>query len=52
MHIEKKICDNIVGTLLEMDGKSKDGTKAHLDLEDLKIRKDHHATPSVRISTQ
>jgi hypothetical protein len=24
MHIEKYICDNIVGTLLELDGKNKD----------------------------
>jgi hypothetical protein len=46
MHIEKNICDSIVGTLLEMDGKSKDGPKARLDLEDLKIRKDQHATPA------
>jgi hypothetical protein len=40
MHIEKNICDSILGTLLEMDGKSKDGMKARLDLQDLKIRKD------------
>ena len=45
MHIEKNICDNILGTLLEMDGKSKDGTKARLDLEFLKIREDQHAKP-------
>ena len=42
MHIEKNICDSIVGTLLEMDKKSKDGVKARLDLQDLKIRKDQH----------
>ena len=45
MHIEKNICDSILGTLLEMDGKSKDGPKARLDLEDLKIRKDQHPKP-------
>ena len=46
MHIEKNICDSILGTLLEMDRKSKDGTKARLDLEDLKIREDQHAKPA------
>ena len=29
-----------------MDGKSKDGTKARLDLENLKIREDHHGKPT------
>jgi hypothetical protein len=42
MHIEKNICDSILGTLLEMDGKSKDSLKARLDLQDMKIRKDQH----------
>jgi hypothetical protein len=46
MHIKKNICDIILGTSLEMDGKSKDGMKAHLDLEDLEIRKDQHAKPA------
>jgi len=45
MHIEKNICDSVLGTLLEIDGKSKDGVKARLDLEDLKIRKDQHPKP-------
>jgi hypothetical protein len=40
MHIEKNVCDNIVGTLLNDPVKSKDTTKARLDLEDLKIRKE------------
>ena len=31
MHIEKNICDNILGTLLGMEGKSKDGEKARLN---------------------
>ncbi|XXG46959.1 hypothetical protein AAC387_Pa02g1683 [Persea americana] len=31
MHIEKNICDNIVGTLLNIEGKTKDSLKAHLD---------------------
>ncbi|CAL5403721.1 unnamed protein product [Camellia sinensis] len=42
MHIEKNICDNVVGTLLSVDGKNKDTDKARLDLEDMKIRKELH----------
>jgi hypothetical protein len=42
MHIEKNICDNILGTLLCMEGKSKDSEKARLDMEHLGIRKDQH----------
>ncbi|XP_052181232.1 uncharacterized protein LOC127794290 [Diospyros lotus] len=40
MHIEKNVCDNIVGTLLNDPMKSKDTVKARLDLEDLNIRKE------------
>ncbi|KAK9070391.1 hypothetical protein SSX86_010793 [Deinandra increscens subsp. villosa] len=40
MHIEKNVCDNIVGTLLNDPVKSKDTIKARLDLQDLNIRKD------------
>ena len=40
IHIEKNICDNLVGTLLGIEGKSKDMDKARMDLEDLKIRKE------------
>ena len=32
MHIEKNVCDNILGTLLDVDGKTKDNLKSHLDL--------------------
>ena len=42
MHIEKNICDSILGTLLGMEGKSKDGEKARLDMEHLGIRNDQH----------
>ncbi|CAL5406572.1 unnamed protein product [Camellia sinensis] len=42
MHIEKNICDNVVGTLLSVDGKNKDTDKARLVLEDMKIRKELH----------
>ncbi|XP_062093595.1 uncharacterized protein LOC133799612 [Humulus lupulus] len=39
MHIEKNICDSVVGTIFSIDGKSKDTENARLDLQDLKIRK-------------
>ncbi|XP_073098878.1 uncharacterized protein [Elaeis guineensis] len=42
IHIEKNICDNILGTLLNLEGKTKDTIKARLDLEDTKIRKELH----------
>ena len=42
MHIEKNICDSVVGTLLSMEGKSKDTDKARLDLVDIKVRKELH----------
>ena len=41
MHIEKNVCDNLVGTLLNIEGKTKDTTNARLDLQDLKIRKNN-----------
>jgi hypothetical protein len=42
MHIEKNVCENIYGTLLGIDGKSKDNLKARLDLEQMNIRKELH----------
>ena len=42
MHIEKNICDSILGTLLQLEGKSKDSERARLDTEDMGIRKDQH----------
>ena len=42
MHIEKNVCDNLVGTLLNIEEKTKDIINARLDLQDLKIRKDLH----------
>jgi hypothetical protein len=42
MHIEKNICESILGTLLEIDGKCKDSAKARLDMQDLGMRKDQH----------
>ena len=42
MHIEENICDSLLGTLMNIEGKTKDTTNARLDLEDLNIRKDLH----------
>jgi len=33
MHIEKNICESILGTLLELEVKCKDGEKARLDMQ-------------------
>ena len=38
MHIEKNVVDNIIGTLLNLDGKTKDNLKACQDLKDMGIR--------------
>ena len=42
MHIQKNICDSILGTLLNIEGKTKDTFKARQDLEDMTIRKELH----------
>ncbi|CAM8937750.1 unnamed protein product [Rhodiola kirilowii] len=38
MHVEKNICDSLIGTLLNIPGKTKDGLKARLDMLDMNIR--------------
>ena len=42
MHIEKHICENILWTLLKVEGKTKDTTNARVDLHDMKIRPQYH----------
>lgn len=42
MHIEKNVCDNLVGTMLNIVGRTKDNLKARLDLKDIGIRHDLH----------
>ncbi|XP_040369682.1 uncharacterized protein LOC112185464 isoform X2 [Rosa chinensis] len=42
MHIEKNMCHGILGTLLKLKGKSKDGLKSRKDLEAMQIRQDLH----------
>ena len=38
MHVEKNICDSIIGTLLNIQGKTKDGIKARKDMVEMGIR--------------
>ncbi|XP_004309335.1 PREDICTED: uncharacterized protein LOC101314904, partial [Fragaria vesca subsp. vesca] len=45
MHIEKNCCDAILGTLLNIPGKSKDGPAARMDMVKMGIRTDLQATP-------
>ncbi|KAL5728763.1 hypothetical protein ACHQM5_001808 [Ranunculus cassubicifolius] len=45
MHTEKNICENVLGTLMKLEGKTKDTAKARLDLQALGIRKELHLKP-------
>ncbi|KAL6194348.1 hypothetical protein ACLB2K_035432 [Fragaria x ananassa] len=45
MHIEKNYCDAILGTLLNIPGKSKDGAVARMDMVKMGIQTDLQATP-------
>jgi len=38
MHVEKNVCDTLIGTLLNINGKTKDGLNARLDLIEMNIR--------------
>ena len=40
MHIEKNICESLIGTLLDIPGKTKDGVAARLDLLEMNVRTD------------
>ncbi|XP_073120201.1 uncharacterized protein [Henckelia pumila] len=40
MHIEKKVCESLLGTLLDIPGKTKDGIAARLDLAEMNLRTD------------
>jgi len=42
MHLEKNLCDNLIGTLMDIPSKTKDGLKARLDLVELGIRHNLH----------
>ena len=49
MHIEKNICDSIIGTLLNIEGKTKDTLKSRIDLTHLCIRKDLQVQDEVKL---
>jgi len=38
MHVEKNVCDSLIGAFLNINGKTKDGLNAHLDLIKMNIR--------------
>ncbi|KAI5333882.1 hypothetical protein L3X38_024014 [Prunus dulcis] len=40
MHIEKNVCDSIIGKLLEIPGKNKNGIAARLDLLNIGVKTD------------
>lgn len=42
MHLEKNVCENFIGTLLDILGKTKDGLNARLDLVELGVRENLH----------
>jgi hypothetical protein len=42
MHIEKNICDSLLGIFLKIEGKNKDTENARLDLYDMGIRQNFH----------
>ena len=42
MHIEKNVCDSLLGIILNIDGKSKDTNKTMIDLKNMGVRKDLH----------
>jgi hypothetical protein len=42
MHIEKNVIDNILGTILDIKGKTKDNLEARKDLQEMRLRHKLH----------
>ena len=42
MHIEKNICESILGTLLNIIGKTKDNANSRLDLQQMNLKPHLH----------
>ena len=40
MHVEKNIFDNLIGTILNVRGMTKDSVKSRLDMQEMGIRKE------------
>ncbi|XP_028115026.1 uncharacterized protein LOC114312932 [Camellia sinensis] len=49
-HIEKNMCDNVLWTILNVDGKGKDNLNTRRDLQDMGIRKALH--PQKRVGNE
>ena len=52
MHITKNVLERLLGTLLNMPEKTKDGPKARTDLKILVIREDLHGSPPEETETE
>jgi hypothetical protein len=45
MHVEKNMCEALIGILLDIPSKTKDTLKAWMNLEEIKLKTDfHHET--------
>ena len=42
IYMEKNVCDSVIGTLLNIQGKTKDGLNTHQDLAEMGIRLQLH----------
>jgi len=45
MHVEKNVCDSVIGTLFNIQGKTKDGLNTRQDLAEMDIRSQLHPRP-------
>jgi hypothetical protein len=48
MYLEKSVFESMIGVLLDIKGKTKDGLKSRTDLVNLGIRHDIHPQPSTK----
>jgi hypothetical protein len=48
MHIEKNVCERLLGTLLNTDGKTRDHAHARADLKKMEIRPELWLDDSVK----
>jgi len=49
LHIEKNVCDSIIGILLNIPGKTKDGVKSRLNLVEMGIHSRKHLSRKGKI---
>ena len=52
MHIENNVCESVLGTILDLEGKNKDNLNARLDLKNMDIRSELHPREIVPIKSQ